>query len=291
MMNFRTYAKRQLNPFEGVLQVIEADQARAFSVNGVVWQIQIQAISPDHTWRSSIAKSAIQHATQHYFNWGVWHSTNGMQHVNANPILDLGAMTAASEQLIAALQHTPPPYELTDHYEYWACDLHNQPIALLASNWIKPSNQPAIEARHWRAAQPNRTNESNDDTYAALIENHIQQNTRQRCWFKRLQDNSGIRLDNQQKYPANAFPDLLIRENWPEKPLKPAMKNYIARLAPLLLTLPLADSTRSELEVIACQQNALLVADLHRVYPASINSTLIEQARVEAKLRRSSHVA
>ena len=40
----RYYAVRRVNPFEGVLQVVETHNARAYSPNGYVWQVQDLAI-------------------------------------------------------------------------------------------------------------------------------------------------------------------------------------------------------------------------------------------------------
>ena len=48
----RCYAVRRVNPFEGVLEVIALPRARAYSPNGTVWQVQVLAARPDHTWRS-----------------------------------------------------------------------------------------------------------------------------------------------------------------------------------------------------------------------------------------------
>ena len=47
------YAIRQLNPFSGMLQVLETDLARAFSNNGVLWRIQVVGDRPEHTWHSA----------------------------------------------------------------------------------------------------------------------------------------------------------------------------------------------------------------------------------------------
>jgi len=35
----RHYAVRRVNPFEGVLQVVETHDARAYSPNGRIWQV------------------------------------------------------------------------------------------------------------------------------------------------------------------------------------------------------------------------------------------------------------
>ena len=62
---------------------------------------------------------------------------------------------------------------------------------------------------------------------------------------------------------------------------------YIGWLSPLLLLLPITDTgQRSRLEQQA-RSRAELVADLYRLYPNVVQPELIEQARVEARLRRA----
>ena len=37
------YAIRRVNPFRGVMQVIKAEEGRALSCNGIVWEILVRA--------------------------------------------------------------------------------------------------------------------------------------------------------------------------------------------------------------------------------------------------------
>ena len=39
----RVYAIRRVNPFLGVMQIVEAEEGRALSCNGVVWEILVRA--------------------------------------------------------------------------------------------------------------------------------------------------------------------------------------------------------------------------------------------------------
>jgi hypothetical protein len=127
----------------------------------------------------------------------------------------------------------------------------------------------------------------NTRVHAEFIEGHVRREAQQRHWFKRQQDGSGIRLDNQNETMAKAFPTLPIRSFWQQTPITEAMQDYITWLSPLLLALPLTDQQRAELEILACRQRPTLVANLYRVYPTIIQSTLIKQACVETKLRHS----
>ena len=47
------YGVRRLNPFLGMLQVVELANARALSPDGLRWEIQVLCAQPEHTWRSA----------------------------------------------------------------------------------------------------------------------------------------------------------------------------------------------------------------------------------------------
>jgi len=152
-VNTSTYARRQLNPFAGVLQVVESGVARAFSANGILWRIQTVANRPDHTWRSDAGPAPVQQ----FFNWGMWSARRGMQQVTANPILDIGFMSGAAEELVSVLRREIDrlPFALKDHHELWACDRHGNPLALLDSV-ITAAEMQQISTH--RCASARRTN-------------------------------------------------------------------------------------------------------------------------------------
>jgi hypothetical protein len=293
-----TYARRQLNPFAAVLQVVETEVARAFSVNGVMWRIQTLANRPDHTWRSETATAPVQQ----FFNWGVWSLQKGMQGVCANPILDIGFMSTAAERLVALLRQQTDrlPFELKDHYERWACDRQGNPVALLDSAITRAEleRQPAhlwcAGARDEQAfpspslaAAPHAAS-GTAAPRAALdyLERQVNQRAATPLDFQRNPDGTGTRLHDERQLPAAAFPETGLVEDWHDQLTTAVVRDYLDWSAPLLLTLPhLSDTQRERLERAALAR-ATLVADLHRLFPAVANPQLIERARVEARLRR-----
>jgi len=296
-VNLRCHAQRQLNPFAGVLQVAETDLARAFSVNGVLWQVQVIAERPDHTWRSSGEMRIVRQ----FFNWGLWSAQDGMQQVSANPILDIGAMASAADQLTSALNQrlAELPFALSDRYELWCCDYRGQPVALLGSacerqdahasrgRWLASAadDDGFISSHLLEAGQPTQSAHSSR-AHAERLESLVRQRAQARHWFRREDDGSGTRLDSGERLAADAFPALGLSEDWPEHE-KPLVEDYLDWLAPLLLMLPTLDQARRAQLEQAALQRATLVADLYRLYPQVIEPALIEQARVEARLRRS----
>jgi len=293
-----TYARRQLNPFCGVLQVIETDRARAFSANGVLWQIQTLAIRPDNTWRIAGDVPVVQQ----YFNWGLWSLHDGMRQVIANPILDIGAMESAAGDLIDALRPRLDqlPFSLSDRYELWACDDEGNPIALIESATSQQATQE-VEHTAWKAFANNEhgfvspTLESagqcvgsghNQHRHADYLESQARDRTASNRWFWRDSDDRGFPIDGAKALAPEAFPVLGISERWDDSLTQAAFADFLSWSAPLLLTLTIPDVRRERLEQHASQR-PILVDDLHRLYPAIINPKLIEQIRIQARLLRS----
>ena len=44
------YGVRRLNQFQGILQVVELGDARALSLDGVRWEIQVRCAQPELPW-------------------------------------------------------------------------------------------------------------------------------------------------------------------------------------------------------------------------------------------------
>lgn len=294
----RCYAVRQLNPFSGMLQVGELEMARAFTYNGILWRIQVLTERPDHTWRSGEEKTVRQ-----YFNWGLWSRDQGLHRVTANPILDIGAMQQAADQLVAVLPDIEAslPFAQEDRFEYWACDYDGRPVALIGST---PSAETASGTpdTSWRATAlgdhgfisptlqaagiPVHDGFS-PRAHAERLESAVRHRAQSRYWFERLADGSGRRLDNDQILGPQAFPPHGLAIDWDDPLLQTLARDYLDWLAPLLLTLPdLEDTERARLERAALAR-ATMVADLYRLYPRLIDPKLIERARVEARLREA----
>ena len=298
-MTTSTYARRQLNPFAAVLQVVETEVARAFSANGLIWRIQTLANRPDHTWRSDTGTAPVQQ----FFNWGLWSSRRGMHEVSANPILDIGFMSDAAERLVGLLRQEIErlPFELRDHYERWACDRDGNPVALLDSA-ITREEMARIPVHRWCAAaadehafhSPRLAGAAHTTSIAAgprahaeYLERQVNRGGQVATWFRRNPDGSGIGLRRELRLPAGAFPEAGLREHWDDPLTAAVVRDYLDWSAPLLLTLPhLSDAQRNRLEQAALAR-ASLVADLHRLFPTVVNPQLIERARVESRLRRS----
>ena len=89
------------------------------------------------------------------------------------------------------------------------------------------------------------------------------------------------------RLPPDAFPQLLLEEDWEDAKERGLVEDFHDWQAPYLLTLAgLAPSKRGALERAAGRQ-ALLVHALHRLYPEIVNKEVINKALVEATLRHA----
>jgi hypothetical protein len=299
----RSFAVRQVNPYDGVLQVVETGRARAYSSNGRVWQIQVLAERPDHTWRSLGHSSPIMQ----FFNFGLWDRVDGLHRIPANPMLDLGAMTAASDEMALTLNalHDKVPFALADRYECWSIDRDDRPVALLATT-EDPAFIPELRVAPWQATRsadhgfvapsmpPTDTRQA-DKTgprdHAAILEQAIRQYGASIQWFERLDSGQARRMetagDRSSAQVTLDFPPLMLRTEWTEAPLCRLVQDYIDWQAPYLLLLDgLADDLRRHLEVVACRR-ATELATVYRLLPRIIDPQTVSAARVEAQLRRA----
>ena len=105
-MSVRTYARRRVNPYRGVVHILDLGEAMAHTDDGLTWHL-----------RAEDGQGLMRPV-------GVWVEDEGVS-----------AGTRIPGELIAALrQHPPLPFMLADRMELWLLDKQRGlPLALLAS--------------------------------------------------------------------------------------------------------------------------------------------------------------
>jgi hypothetical protein len=299
----RCHAVRRLNPFEGVLQIVETNNARAYSPDGMIWQIQVLTRRPDHTWRSFSHVLPIEQ----FFNFGLWDAEGGLQKIPANPVMDIGGMTRAAEALSSQLRRLTGqlPFRLSDRYECWSTDYQGNPIALLATTEA-PERMSDIRGPRWQATRISdhgfvspslaargipAVGELGPRQHAEHLEREVRHSGQKKAWFERSASGVGRRIDprdpEEAELPAGAFPPLGLKADWKDRQTRELATDYLAWQAPRLLTLQgIDDRQRRWLEPHACRQ-AVELAAVYRLIPRVIDREIIEAARVEARLRRA----
>lgn len=298
----KAYAVRRLNPFGGVVQVVGGDAARAISMDGARWEIQVLAEAPNDCWGSLNRRaSRVQ-----FFRFGVWSANEGLSRVPINPIMDVGAMIEEADELIAALsrQVEALPFPLTDDLELWQLDHIGRPMALLMSA-VEGEDLESLAPRHWSAAPLHdrnlgRERREGENPVADDLERLVRRTagSGRRSWFRREApgEGDGVPLSGDgrgsaDRLPAAAFPELPLCNHWEKAADQALVARWISWAAPRLLCLPyLAAGTCRELEAIA-RQSAAAIADLWRLYPASVDRELVKTARVETQLRKAAGTA
>lgn len=298
----RHYAVRRVNPFEGVLQVVETHNARAYSPNGQIWQVQVLTQRPDHTWRSFSDAEAVEQ----FFNFGLWDAVEGLHRIPASPLLDIGDMQAAADELTSVLRRLLEdlPFALIDDYEYWATDYDGRPLALLATT-ENPRLMHDIRVSRWQATRVSDHSFTSPSLlardlptqghvgprqHAEQLERQVRQLGQHKAWFRRSSEGDGERLQPKRAdtaLTAEAFPPLGLKSDWTDDITRELATDYLAWQAPRLLTLQrIDDAQRQWLEQHACHRAAELAA-AYRLIPRILDKARLEAARVEARLRRS----
>ncbi|MES9968814.1 MAG: hypothetical protein ABW092_02195 [Candidatus Thiodiazotropha sp.] len=297
---FSAFSIRRLNPFNGVLQIFSAANARALSSNGVIWEIQVLSDTPQGLWAN------MPFSGKQFFTFGRWAPDSGLQQVPVNPLFNVRDMISSAERLTAALAPLIDdlPFPPADIYELWLLDEQSlSPVALLSScrhesemrqrhnpKWIaaERGDFSFISSRLLSRDQPNNDG-YNPRVHASILEATVrhrggQQHTR--AWFKHLPDGTFSGCDEETPSLNRCdFPELPITEDWENDEDFALVTDYIAWKAPQLLLLQgLSPATRERLEPIAVMQ-AEIVERLWRLYPDIHNNDLLNSARVEAKIR------
>lgn len=293
----QAYSIRQLSPFQGLVQVVRGDYARALSGDGVNWQIQVSCEVHQQRW-GILNTPNVQ---RRYVLYGMWNSEHGLTGLPLDPTLDVPSEHDIKQALLPLL---PPnqtlPLPQRDRYELWLLDRDGLPMALLASS-IDAYNLSNIDVKRWRAVsdrsrpfQPQRATLGGDALLMLerLISDHATAPIRSQ-WFLRDTAGDGISVsdDDSQSAPhrvdADLFPELLIRERWPDAQQQLLAEDYHHWLAPRLLLLQnIPDTVRDRLEH-AAQHHALEANRFYHLYPKIINRDILNKIRVEARLRKS----
>ncbi len=296
MTEVRHYSLRRLSPYQGTVQAIESTGFRAFSADGVTWEVTIQHPSRD----TAVGRLR---ASVH----GTW---------RADGSGDVIETTHTAEYLALLRSHPPLPFPLADHLELWlldaACAL---PLALIAA--MRPRTTPPRHAEtRFRVIAPGEpfaspslsvlqaVGEAPDSEVAhgELLARFVRDaagDTPRAQWFRRYPDGSGIGMGaaglppsfDGRRLSCDAFPELIVREYWNNEIAADLTRDYHAWHAASLLTHDnLSRETRARLELAACHEAGKLYR-LRHVLAGAIQPERMKVAMVEAVIRDANRAA
>lgn len=304
-MTIQCYSQRLLNPFRGSICCIQYQSAEAVTADGIKWDIYVSnaALLSDLPGSRRTQVSDIR--------YGTWSAQTGLKRGPVCPSDDFLAMeemgAVVYEHLLKV--HDTVPFPFLDIFELWLLDPQGQPLALLDTALAAEK----IDMRQAGAWNPG-LNCRRTFTSPATLEMGIDPATAGACGdylaayinaragespaaqvFARSADGSGTGLhgNNLDKaysnriLPPEAFPETLLDTRRHDAAHHELISDFIAWQAPWLLLLPtLSKEMRQHYERHARCQPVKLVQH-YRLYPDIVDSTLIDAARVEVRLRET----
>jgi len=285
--DIKAYALRRVNPFLGVLQVIETTGGRAVSSNGVVWEIELR------TERSGMWGSLNKHIKEAvYYRFGLWSAEEGLVNRPLAPHLDRDPLTIQCDILIKCIEERLQylPFKLIDNRELWLFDKdQQQPLALLAS--LKDGDKaPSPEPKYWKSCLgANGVASQYRYPGATELEKLVERTASTNIctyWVNREDDGSGKLQRNGESIKSNDFPRFLLSENWSNDEALSLVNDYIAWIAPSLLSLQhLAEAERDRLERNLNVQ-AVSIEHHWQLYPDVVDEKRLKAARVQCRLQQ-----
>lgn len=297
-----TYSQRLVNPFRGILSVVETEDADAVSSDGVHWALYIHGETED----VRMSDGSLRDVVLPDIKFGDWSQQDGLKRAPVRNVADLNRLDAIGSHLLEAVKHacTHLPFPLRDQDEFWLLDMQDRPLALLhvAANDGEretPRNlvwRPGEIAKAQFASAAPLLDRHPGRSAGALVETLVNAACGARPrgqWFWRSSDGSGVGQDGVniesrlvgRTLAAGEFPPLLLGGAWATPDEQALLDDFLAWQSPWLLQLQhLSRDLRAHLEQLACRR-ADEVGKCHRLYPDVIDTDRITAARVEAKLR------
>jgi hypothetical protein len=306
-MKLNSYAQRLLNPFRGVMNIIEHQGAEAVTTDGIHWDIYVR----DTDLVEELANSKrIQTSDIRY---GSWSKQNGLKRGAIYPSDDFKVLehrgAIVYEQVLE--RHGDVPFPLKDDLELWLLDADQRPLALL--NSVVNEEDVELDCHiDWRAGQecrrkfaspalreliPGQGPDRGAGEYLTRYINARAGAAPRAQWFRRNPDGSGeglrgINVNSRMEgrvLETAQFPRYFLCEDDHGEPHRRLIQDFLAWQAPCLLLLQnLEAHTRERFEQLAAAR-ALTVDKHFRLYPEIINQDALTAARVEAALRKNQH--
>jgi hypothetical protein len=231
----KCYGIRRLNPFLGILQIIEAEVGRASTTNGRIWHLELQITWPAG-WGSLNAHNKIN-------SWqliGLWSAKEGL--IKAPMVAGKWHDEICERLVVQIVNHQHElPFPLTDLRELWLLDeIDHKPLALLMS--MQPGARHSIhKPRFWRGCLE-RSGIGSAHHFSEI--DQLERLVRRRAGFKVRHlwvtwdaDRKSAVNDQGERFSRSDFPRFGLTENWQQESSRALVKRYIDWIAPALLTL------------------------------------------------------
>lgn len=273
-MEYRTYSSRILCPFHGMLQVLALQGGVAESTDGCHWKLYVAD------------ERIISHTGLSEVRFGSWNRQEGCERSKVRGTAPSYLIEQTGARLIAALEESAQqvPFAPADHHEFWLLDAQKRPLALLESALEKPT--PGTSSTpHWHpgaaAKQDFTSNHGDADSLTDMLQRTAGRRP-QGIWIERTANGLGSADDNH-GIPAEDFPELFIRSDWPDPEQATLVRDFLTWQAPWLLQLHHLDlPTRQRLEQAAWQRPSE-TGRVYRLFPRILDQQGLTATRVKAR--------
>jgi hypothetical protein len=275
-MDVRTYRRRLLAPFHGMLQVVEVRGGTAETSDGRQWKLYVA----DEAIVSHTGLSEIQ--------YGSWTANGGRARARVRGTCCSNLIEETGEDLITALEAYAArvPFPARDVHELWLLDADaGMPLALLETA-MDAASRGSADAPRWlpgAAAKSEFASGFGDaETLVGLISRAAGRRPRAE-WVAREPSGAG-RAGDGRAISARRFPDLFLRTEWGTPEDSGLVRDFLRWQAPWLLQLTgLQPDTRAWLEAAAWER-PLATSKAFRLYPRVLDREGLRIARVKAQL-------
>lgn len=296
------YSQRLVNPFRGILSVVETEDADAVSSDGVHWALYIHGETED----VRMSDGSLRDVVLPDIKFGDWSARDGLKRSPVRNVADLDRLDAIGSHLLEAVKRAASdiPFPLRDQDELWLLDRDDRPLALLCVA-VNEGERETPQNLSWRPGEIAKARFVSDHELVnadagrcagLVVEDLINAacGARPRAqWFWRSSDGSGVGQDGVaidsaimgRTLAASEFPPLLLGTAWAAPRERALIEEFLDWQAPWLLQLQhLSRDARARLEQLAARRPGE-VAKCHRLYPEVIDADRLTSARVEAQLR------
>jgi hypothetical protein len=264
----KAYSQRLLPPYSGQVQIVESEQARALTMDMETWEIQFR-----------------RHETN--FIRVAWVQHRDLGELEEKAARDGEEIDDRILELTRFLETASLPFPAADKFEYWLLDpVDDSPLALIFSctEGVQMGRFPSHP--EWTAlpsaVMPIELTFEEKERSDTPVNYRLEQLVAERAgnkpkarWFQRRPGE------------PDAFPPLMVREDWENEVAHDICQRYLRRQSTRLLMLHgLEHDERMRLEE-AAKPYAMEVYRFHTLYPEYADDALMHTILVEARLRAS----
>lgn len=277
----KSYSKRITPPYSGLVQIVESDQARAMTMDGLTWEFYFlhtlpgEGNQPERKYQRRYSPVALINGDE-------------IKKISQQSTPESQQMDERVLELILFIDSVELPFPTVDRFEFWLLDNEDKsPLALIFSCSERDQMETFPNKTEWTALPDavmsiQKTPEELEDRLSPVNARFERLVAEQAGYYPKAQWFERHEQEREQ------FPPLLVKEDWQQDEQMDLCQRYLQRQSTRLLMLQsLQYDDRKRLE-IAARPHVFEAERFFACYPEVIDNKLMNAIRVEARLRRGS---